>query len=160
MRPAASTVFPNLALRVKQLPTPVLHTVPLMLSVKQGSCEYQFLRHCFDPTRNHTRVYKSIIHTFYPLGHQTDARPRCQKNCQELTVEDLQSNAVYFLGKKLKTLVLLSAREVWVRFPGRSNRSMARHRRNILVLTRRESAEMDLATRYTLRHNTTSLMKI
>ena len=29
-----------------------IHTVPLMLSVKQGSCEYQFESHWFDPTRN------------------------------------------------------------------------------------------------------------
>ena len=31
-----------------------LHTVPLLLSVKQGSCEYQFSSHWFDPTRNQT----------------------------------------------------------------------------------------------------------
>ena len=37
----------------------VLHTVPLMLSVKQGSCEYQFSSHWFDPTRNQTQVYSS-----------------------------------------------------------------------------------------------------
>ena len=30
-----------------------------MLSVKQGSCEYQFQSHWFDPTRNETRVYSS-----------------------------------------------------------------------------------------------------
>ena len=30
----------------------VFHTVPLMLSVKQGSCEYQFQSHWFDPTQN------------------------------------------------------------------------------------------------------------
>ena len=32
----------------------LLHTVPLMLNAKQGSCEYQFLGHWFDPTRNRT----------------------------------------------------------------------------------------------------------
>ena len=37
----------------------VLHTVRLMLSVKQGSCEYQFYSHWFDPTRNQTQVYNS-----------------------------------------------------------------------------------------------------
>ena len=30
-----------------------------MLSVKQGSCEYQFWSHWFDPTRNETNVYRS-----------------------------------------------------------------------------------------------------
>ena len=35
----------------------VIHTVPLMLNVKQRSCEYQFYSHWFDPTRNQTRVY-------------------------------------------------------------------------------------------------------
>ena len=37
----------------------VLHTVPLILSVKQGSGEYQFLSHWFAPTRNQIRVYSS-----------------------------------------------------------------------------------------------------
>ena len=37
----------------------LLHTVPLMLNVKQGSCEYQFLSHWFDPTWNQTQVYRS-----------------------------------------------------------------------------------------------------
>ena len=32
----------------------LLHTIPLMLNVKQESCEYQFLSHCFDRTRNRT----------------------------------------------------------------------------------------------------------
>ena len=36
-----------------------LHTLPLMLKVIQGSCEYQFESHWFDPTRNQTRVYSS-----------------------------------------------------------------------------------------------------
>ena len=30
---------------------------PLMLRVKQASCEYQFQSHWFKPTRNQTRVY-------------------------------------------------------------------------------------------------------
>ena len=30
----------------------LFHTVPLMLNVKQGNCEYQFLSHSFDPTLN------------------------------------------------------------------------------------------------------------
>ena len=46
----------------------VLHTVPLMLSVKQGSCEYQFYSHWFDPTRNDTRVYSSRDRRSIPLG--------------------------------------------------------------------------------------------
>ena len=37
----------------------VLHIVPLMLSVKQGSCEYRFESYWFDQTRNQTRVYDS-----------------------------------------------------------------------------------------------------
>ena len=37
----------------------VLHSVPLMLSVQQGSCEYQFKNHWFDRTRNQTQFYSS-----------------------------------------------------------------------------------------------------
>ena len=47
----------------------VLRTVPLMLSVKQGSCEYQFYSHWFDPTRNQTRVYSSRDRRSIPLGY-------------------------------------------------------------------------------------------
>ena len=43
----------------------VLHIVPLMLSVKQGSCEYQFQSHWCDPTRNQTQVYSSKSECFY-----------------------------------------------------------------------------------------------
>ena len=32
----------------------LLHTIPLMLNVKQESCEYLFLSHWFDRTRNQT----------------------------------------------------------------------------------------------------------
>ena len=32
----------------------LLHTIPLMLNVKQESCKYQFLSHLFDRTRNRT----------------------------------------------------------------------------------------------------------
>ena len=47
----------------------VLHTVPLMLSVKQGSCKYQFYSHWFDPTRNQARVYSSRDRRSILLGH-------------------------------------------------------------------------------------------
>ena len=40
-----------------------------MLSVKQGSCEYQFQSHWFDPTRNQTQVYSSRDRRSIPLGH-------------------------------------------------------------------------------------------
>ena len=40
-----------------------------MLSVKQGSCEYQFYGHWFDPTRNQIRVYSSRDGRYLPLGH-------------------------------------------------------------------------------------------
>ena len=40
-----------------------------MLSVKQGSCEYECLSHWFDPTRNQTRVYSSRDRRSIPLGH-------------------------------------------------------------------------------------------
>ena len=40
-----------------------------MLSVKQGSCEYQFCSHWFDPTRNQTRVCSSRDRRSIPLGH-------------------------------------------------------------------------------------------
>ena len=39
-----------------------------MLSVKQGSCEYQFSSHWFDPTRNQTPVYSSRDRRSLPLG--------------------------------------------------------------------------------------------
>ena len=41
----------------------------LLLSVKQGSCEYQFLSHWFDSTRNQTHVYSSQGGRSIPLGH-------------------------------------------------------------------------------------------
>ena len=47
----------------------VLHTVPLMLSVKQGSCKYQLQSHWFDPTRNQTQGYSSRDRRSIPLGH-------------------------------------------------------------------------------------------
>ena len=40
-----------------------------MLSVKQGSYEYQFLSHWFDPTLSQTRVYSSRDRRSIPLGH-------------------------------------------------------------------------------------------
>ena len=40
-----------------------------MLSVTQGSCEYQCQSHWFDPTRNQTRVYSSRDRRSIPLGH-------------------------------------------------------------------------------------------
>ena len=44
-----------------------LHTVPLMLSVKQRSCRYQFYGHWFDAARNRTQVY--------PTAPEADALP-------------------------------------------------------------------------------------
>ena len=40
-----------------------------MLNVKQGSCEYQFQNHWFDPTRNQTQVYSSTYKRSIPLGY-------------------------------------------------------------------------------------------
>ena len=68
-----------LSLRHKAFPTaqqvnlPTCSTVPLMLNVKQVSCEYQFSSHWFDPTRNGTRVYRSrgrptLGRRFYPTA--------------------------------------------------------------------------------------------
>ena len=47
----------------------LLRTVPLMLNVKQGSCEYQFQSHWFDPTRNRTPSLPIQKQTLYPLDH-------------------------------------------------------------------------------------------
>ena len=43
----------------------VLHTVLVMLSVKQGSCEYQFCSHWFALTRNQTGVRCTNGRRFY-----------------------------------------------------------------------------------------------
>ena len=53
----------------KQTGRLVLHIAPLMLSIKQESCEYQFYSHWFDPTRNQTQVYSSRNIRSTPLCH-------------------------------------------------------------------------------------------
>ena len=47
-----------------------------MLSVKQGSCEYQFSSHWCDPTRNEIRVYSSRDRRSIALGHLSWNIPR------------------------------------------------------------------------------------
>ena len=42
---------------------------PLMLSIMQGSYEYQFLSHWFNPTLNRTPSLPFQKQTLYPLGH-------------------------------------------------------------------------------------------
>ena len=58
----------------------LLHTVTLMLNVKQGSCEYQFLSHRFDPTRNRIPSAPIQKQTLYPLGHQIGYTTIATKN--------------------------------------------------------------------------------
>ena len=37
--------------------------------VKQGNSEYQFLSHCFDPTRNRISSLPFQKQTLHPIGH-------------------------------------------------------------------------------------------
>ena len=59
------SAFPNGSTSVL---TGLLQTVPYMLNIKQGSCEYQFLSHWFDPTQNRTPSLPIQKQTLYLTG--------------------------------------------------------------------------------------------
>ena len=48
----------------------LLHAVPLILNVKQGSYEYQFSSHWLHPTRNQAPSLPTQKQTLYSLGHR------------------------------------------------------------------------------------------
>ena len=73
-------------------------------------------------------------------------------------IVDARSICEWTVGVVVKTSLL--AQEVFGAIPDRTVSPKARHRCDVSVLPRRFAAEMDLASRYTLRRNTASVMGI
>ena len=77
--------------------TGLLHIVPLMLNVKQGSCKYQFSSHWFDPTRNRTPSLPIQKQTLYTLGHLISKIIKSAKLLKSDPFKNRNPNSLTFL---------------------------------------------------------------
>ena len=75
-----SSVFPNS--KTSEFAS-LLYIVPLMLNVKQGSCEYQFLNHWFDSTQNRTSsvlIQNQMLYPTWPFDQD-----KCRNTLNNIT---------------------------------------------------------------------------